>query len=409
MSVNLKSFLAQQNLIYKNGSLHSGDTSLPKIFAKKKTPFYVYNLDLVETRLNELIEAFTRPIHIHYAMKANGNLSLLQFLKNQDVGLDVVSAGEAKWGMKAGFKPSTIVFSGVGKTVEEIEFALAKKIKVLNVESLPELKRIAQIAKRKKTKASVALRLNPDVEAKTHRHITTGAHYNKFGIEESAIPQALEIIKKNQKYLNLVGLTFHIGSQLLDVKPVSEALRKVKPLFQSLRDQGFALKHLSVGGGLGVPYQPHESPPDVSSYGRTISELTKDLDCDLQLEPGRFLVAESGLLITEVQYVKKTSHNEFLILDTGMNHLMRPALYEAHHEILPLQETSQKEVNYEVVGPICESTDVFARSRKMKEAKTGDRLAILNTGAYGFSMSNDFNLREKAPEYILKNGKLLLK
>jgi diaminopimelate decarboxylase len=404
---NLNQFLLRQSLGYRAGKLHVNSVDLSKVSKNVKTPFYLYNLDLVKSRLDELREAFTRPIGVHYAVKANSNRSLLKFLNKEGAGLDVVSSGEARMGIQAGFKPSSIVFSGVGKTVDEIDFAISKKIKAINVESLPELERVAKISSSRRVCAPIALRFNPDVDAKTHRHITTGSHYNKFGIDEGDMTDAVRVLKKNPKHLRLTGLTFHIGSQLLDVAPIKQALRKALNVCKSLRNQGFVLEHLSVGGGLGVPYEPNQNPVDVAAYGQMICKETKDLDLEVLLEPGRFLVAEAGVLVTEVQYVKRTPHHRFLIVDTGMNHLMRPALYEAHHEMIPIVQKSKKKKHvYEVVGPICESTDVLARSRPLSELSSGDRLAILNAGAYGFSMASQFNARPMPEEWVLYRGRL---
>lgn len=395
----------QPTLTYKSNRLYFRRHDLLKIARAKGTPSYVYCFDRVKENLNDLAGAFRGPIHIHYAMKANANAALLSKLrqlnsKNRKVGVDVVSGGEILRALDSGFTGSQIIFSGVGKRQEEVELALYKKILMFNVESPQELERIGQTAKLLKKRADVSFRLNPNVDPKTHPYITTGFKNNKFGMDKSFLPELLKILRRYPSALNLLGLDFHIGSQLIDIKPFLAAAKNVIPIFQDLRSQGFALTHLDIGGGVGIPYKGGTGL-DIKKYGHQIEKLLRPLGCDLILEPGRFLVADAGVLLSQVEYVKKTPHKTFVILNTGMHHLIRPALYGAHHEILPLEKSSRRKIKMDVVGPICESSDFLAQNRVMPELRQGEWVAICDAGAYGYTMVSDYNLQPRPKEIVL--------
>lgn len=363
-------------------------------------PFYLYDLGLLKKRYELLASQFSKKkFAIHYAVKANANLEVLKTLKAQThSGADVVSGGEIKQALRAGFEGKDIIFSGVGKSREEIRLAFETRVKQLNVESLSELKRIGEMAQAHGVTAPVSLRLNPDVNAKTHPYISTGFRENKFGLDVSQIGEAVEIVKAHPS-LQLVGLALHVGSQILDLSSIYEAIAKTVPLFLDLKQKGFALKTFDVGGGVGIAYRSEDKTPDIKGYVREIEKLTESLDCKLCLEPGRFLVGPVGVLLCQVEYIKETPHKNFLIVNTGMHHFMRPALYGGYHEIknLSCHSSGEKKV-YDVVGPICESSDTLGKDRSMHPATEGDWLAIMNTGAYGFSMASHYNCHELPKE-----------
>ncbi len=365
------------------------------------SPAYVYS----KAGLNERVLAFlsqlkalTQTVGVHYAMKANSHPELLKILKAQALGVDVVSGGELKIALENGFSPEKIIFSGVGKTKAEIEFALKTKIKQLNVESLPELERIGSLG----IQAAVVFRLNPNVDAKTHPYISTGFKENKFGIDESQIPEFLACLKKYPT-LELKGISSHIGSQIADLAVISEAIKKMRKLFDSIQEAGFKLSVFDVGGGVGIDYAKDASSDleRIANYGKILSEDLKGLNAEIQMEPGRILVARSAVLLTQVQYIKKTPHKNFVICDSGMNHLMRPALYQAEHRILQAQKKNGSELLADVVGPVCESSDVMGKNRSFVGLSEGDWLAIADTGAYGASMMSDYNAFPRAEEIFI--------
>ncbi len=388
---------------YKKGELFFGGQAVSKLAQKYKTPFYAYDLGAVRARARTLKAHLPKNTLIQYAMKSNSNVHILKLLKKQGLGLDVVSGGELKLGLAAGFKPNQIVFSGVGKTTVELRLALTKKIRSINVESFAELERILLLARQLKTSARVSLRVNPDVSAKTHRHITTGKKTNKFGLSKLELQQTLALLDRNRANLNLIGLTFHLGSQIQSVAPYRAAFGKIKKLVLDLLNEGYPLEHLSVGGGMAIQYST-EKNLDLKTFGQFVRGAFRGLPVRPMCEPGRVLVGEAGILVTEVQYIKNTGSTRFAIVDTGMHHLMRPALYGAFHEIVPLQMKNEKLEVYEVVGPICESTDILGRHRKFAGLRAGDRLAILNAGAYGFVMANRYNTHALPAEVIVRNN-----
>lgn len=386
---------------YRDGFLavDSGEFQVRSLLAGYQRPIYFYNTQDIEKRVQALKTAFDRPVHLHYAVKANAHSEILKTLREIGCGADVVSIGEMQLALNSGFLAEQIVFSGVGKTRGEIRKALELGVGQLNVESPSELARIASIAKELGFSAPVAFRMNPDVNPNTHPYIKTGFRDNKFGMDFSLLSECLEIYETFSSSLDLRGLTMHIGSQLRDLEALCEATEKLRALFDQLVNKGYPLKTLDLGGGLGIDYQNFAGPSEfdfITEYGQRFSKILEGFQGEVHLEPGRILVARSGLLITQVQYIKKTPYKNFAIVDTGMHHLLRPALYQGFHRILPLQEptTSGEFEIYDVVGPICESSDVLGADRLLPRLQEGDFLAIADVGAYGRSMASGYNVHE---------------
>lgn len=389
-----------------------GEITLADIARNRKTPFYVYDLDGMVERL-KLLQKALPSVAIHYAVKANHHREILKAFAQHQVGADVVSKGEFERALECGISGERIVFSGVGKTADEIRFALQNNVKQLNIESIPELERVASIAREMGVRAPVALRMNPDVDANTHPYIRTGFRENKFGLDFSEIEPIVRVLHNNSS-LELRGLTLHIGSQIRETKPFVEAIEKTLRLFESLIKQGFQLSTLDIGGGLGIDYQSGDLKPDeelLNEYASRVRELASRLPQSVRIlcEPGRFIVARFGALVGQIQYIKETPYKTFVILNTGMNHLMRPSLYEAYHRILPLEESGNGESRLvDVVGPICESADVLGHERILPASlKAGDYLAVMDAGAYGAVMASRYNLHELPDEVIVSKGKVL--
>lgn len=407
---------------YRDGHLHIGTQSKNIKIQETLTqpwnrPTYLYDLDDIERRF-EALKSALGPIHhsIHYAMKANSHATILQLLGQLGAGVDTVSGGEIKCALAAGIKPEKIIFSGVAKTVGEIELALKNKIKQINIESPQELERVAQIAQQLGYFADIAFRINPDVNPKTHPYITTGFRENKFGMDIEFIPELLALLQKYPKQLRLRGLTMHIGSLLFDLGVMREAIEKTLAVHDRFVNEGYPLDRLDIGGGLGIRYETDRDEGEfllIQNFGKMIREVLEPLRQkgplpEILLEPGRILVARAGLLISEVQYIKKCSSKTFAILDTGMNHLLRPALYQAKHRVLPLlTEASSKLIEYDVVGPICESSDFLAKNILLPEIKQCDLVAIADVGAYGFAMASHYNSHELPLEVCIRNGKIV--
>lgn len=398
------------SLRYESGELIFGKSvRLPELAQKFPTPFYIYDLDGIEERLKLFRSAFTIPVEPHFAMKANAHPQILRLFQKNGIGADVVSGGEIQNALAAGFAGEKIIFSGVGKTIAEIDLALQSGIRQINVESAQELIRIGERAKALGKIAPVALRMNPDVDAQTHPYITTGFHENKFGLDISQLPELLEICRRYSTSLRLQGLTLHIGSQLLDLAPMRAAIEKVIPIFKDLRAQGHPLTTFDAGGGLGIDYTDMAHAQEdalIHSYGKMVSELLAPLGAQVLLEPGRILVAPFGVLVAEVQYVKTTPHKNFLITNTGIHHLLRPALYQAFHGIYPLENSQLAKKEYDIVGPICESSDIIGKKRLLPEVKQGEALAIADVGAYGFTMATVYNEHQLPLQLIIRQGKV---
>ncbi|TQR30636.1 diaminopimelate decarboxylase [Campylobacter sp. MIT 99-7217] len=378
-----------------------------KLKQQYQTPFYIYDFDEVKQRFFALKEAFkARKAQIFYALKANSNLSLLKMLSELDSGFDCVSKNEIARALKVGAKPYKIIFSGVGKSEDELNFALENNILYINLESYAEMLLLEKIAKNMGKKARISVRVNPNVDAKTHPYISTGLKKDKFGvsIEEA---KKIYLYASKAEFLEPVGVHFHIGSQLLNTAPIAEAASIVANLVKELKALKIELKFFDIGGGLGISYEKNEPEPNLYDYAQGILASLKGLDLSIGLEPGRFLVGKAGVLITSVLYEKQNEDKRFIIVDAAMNDLIRPSLYNAYHEII-LPYSSGEISPCDVVGGICESGDFFAKDRALPSTKQGDIMLIKNAGAYGFSMSSNYNSRNKVCELALENGKIRL-
>lgn len=400
---------------YKNGRLQVGSRTRPldieTIARSHEGPVYVYDLDTVLERITALQNALKEKTHsLHYAMKANGHPEILRCLAKKGAGVDTVSGGEVQKAVSAGISPDKIVFSGVAKTKSEIELALRLRIKQINVESPQELERIAELAAKMGCVADVAFRLNPDVNPQTHPYITTGFRDNKFGMDESFIPALLEIASKNKQHLRVRGLTIHIGSLLFDLNVIREAIEKTIKVHRDIEKRGYVLDRLDIGGGLGIHYETDDESEELSlieSYGKMVLEATRELNVELLTEPGRIIAARAGVLVGEVQYIKTTASKNFAILNTGMHHLLRPALYGAKHRVLPVIQRNDDELIYDVVGPICESSDFLAKDVPLSRLQSGDLVAMADAGAYGFTMASRYNAHELPQEIAVQAGLVL--
>ena len=389
---------------YKSGRLHAEEVAIEKIAKKVGTPCYVYSRATLERHYNAFDRAFKKAPHIVcYSVKANSNIAVLNTFAELGGGFDIVSGGELYRALKAGADPKKIVFSGVGKKEEEIEYAIKSSILMFNVESPQELRAINKVAKRLKKRAGIAIRVNPDVDAKPHPYISTGLKKNKFGISSREAVAEYIFAKKNLKNLDLIGIDCHIGSQLTEVSPFIDALKKVKKLIAKLRKEGIDIKYLDLGGGLGINYEG-EVPPLPSEYGKAITAETGDLGVTLIFEPGRVIAGNSGILVSEVTYTKSNGKHNFTIVDGAMNDLARPSLYNAYHEIKAVKKNSRKKVKMDIVGPICESGDFLAKDRLLQPYNPGELLAVMSAGAYGFTMSSNYNTRRRAAE-VMVDGK----
>ena len=376
--------------------------NLLSLACKTDTPFYLYDLTGLLERLR-FFKTHTAPAHLHYAMKANSHPEILQAFCKEGVGVDVVSGGEIKLALQAGFKSQDIVFSGVGKTEEEITLALKTGILQFNVESLSELKKIAELATSLNKKARVAFRMNPDIDLNTHPYIKTGLREHKFGMEPEQLPRLKEILKQYPSHLKLQGLTLHMGSQIHDLKPLKSGILKIKNLYEEMQKE-FDLKTFDVGGGLGIDYRSQDRNQDltlIKEYGSFLKELSKTVNAQILTEPGRIIAARFACLIGEVQYIKSNSYKNFAILNTGMHHLIRPCLYQAYHQIVQLEKKSGPGRVYDVVGPICESSDVLGKDRVFSGLEEGDFMAILDAGAYGAVMASGYNAQKPPKELVI--------
>lgn len=394
-----------RHFAYKDGVLHAEDVSLDRIADEVGTPLYCYSTATLERHYRVFSEALAAvPSLICFAVKANSNLSVLSTLAKLGAGADVVSGGELKRALAAGIPAERIVFSGIGKTAPEMRAALEVGIHQFNVESLPELELLSDMASSMDRVAPVALRINPDVDARTHEKISTGKAENKFGIPSH---EALQVYGRaaNLSGIEVVGVDVHIGSQLTELGPFREAFERAADLVAKLRNEGHTIKTLDLGGGLGIPYEPGEPPPHPDAYGAMVAEVASEVDCELIFEPGRLIAGNAGVLVSKVIYVKEGDERTFVILDAAMNDLIRPALYDAYHGIEPVAEPSPSDpVNpVDFVGPVCESSDTFARDRQSTPLKAGDLVVIHSAGAYGAVQSNSYNTRALIPEVIVNN------
>jgi diaminopimelate decarboxylase len=380
---------------YQNGQLHCEDVALATLAEQVGTPCYVYSKNAIRENFHTFRKAFADidPL-ICYAVKANSNLSILRLLKEEGSGFDVVSGGELFRLTQIGADPSSVIFSGVGKTVAELKRALEISVLSLNVESMQELETLMALARETGVCPDISLRINPDVESPTHPYISTGLRDHKFGIDLDRIEHIAALLKESET-VRLTGLGFHIGSQILDVKPFMDAFTVLLKVAGELEAQGFEIGHLDLGGGIGIPYQEEEEP-DLSVYANFLAEHRGNRK--ILFEPGRYIVGNTGVFVSTVLYRKTTTEKNFLIVDGAMNDLIRPSLYQAYHEILPLQHKDEDSIVMDVVGPVCETGDFFARDRRLPPLDQGDLLALMNAGAYGFVAASNYNSRPRAPE-----------
>lgn len=399
------------HFLYRDGKLFAEDVSVAEIAAEVGTPFYLYSTATLERHFKLFDDALEDMEHlVCYAMKAASNQAILKTLAACGAGMDVVSGGEYARAKAAGVSGDKIVFSGVGKTVDEIEAALSGGIRQFNVESEPEMEAINMVALRLGVVAPITIRVNPDVDAKTHAKIATGKSENKFGIP---ISRARDVYAHaaSLKGLKIVGIDVHIGSQLTELAPFELAYIKVAELTETLRADGHEIKRLDLGGGLGIPYtRSNEAPPLPVEYGAMIKKTLGHLGCEIEIEPGRLIAGNAGIMVSQVIYVKKGEDREFMIVDAAMNDLIRPAMYEAHHDIVALNEAEAgvEQVSYDIVGPVCESGDTFAKSRVMPPVRAGDMIAFRSAGAYGAVMSSEYNSRPLIPEVLVKDGEFAI-
>jgi diaminopimelate decarboxylase len=391
---------------YRNGVLHAEAVSLVELADAVGTPFYCYSTATLERHYRVFAEAFAgEKALVCYAMKANSNQSVLRTLAKLGAGADVVSGGELKRALAAGIPPERIVFSGVGKTEAELRAALAADILCINVESEPELELLSALASGQGKTARISVRVNPDVDSGSHAKISTGKSENKFGIP---LAQARAVYARAAKLpgIRVTGVDMHIGSQITDLVPLEAAFRLLAEFVQTLRADGHTISHVDFGGGLGIPYHMDgEAPPLPSAYAAMVKRVTHNLGCTLLFEPGRMIVGNAGILVARVIYVKQGEAKKFVIIDAAMNDLIRPTLYEAHHDILPVRAFPKgaPEITADVVGPVCESGDYLALGRNLPEPKAGDLLAIMTAGAYGAVQSGFYNTRALVPEVLVKD------
>jgi diaminopimelate decarboxylase len=395
------------HFVYRNGVMLAEDVDLAEIARAVETPFYCYSTATIERHYRVFREAFAGvQAHICYAMKANSNQAVLATLARLGAGMDVVSGGELRRARAAGVPGARIIFSGVGKTRAEMSLALDEDILCFNVESESELDVLSEIATARGQIARIALRVNPDVDARTHAKISTGKSENKFGIPISI---AREVYARARRLPGILvtGVDMHIGSQIVDLQPFDDAFALLAEFVRTLRADGHAIDHVDLGGGLGIPYRTDNEPPPLPDrYAGIVRRRTAALDCDLFLEPGRLIVGNAGILVTSVIYVKRGADRNFIIVDAAMNDLIRPTLYEAHHDILPLREAAMDapRIVADVVGPVCESGDYLALEREMAEPRAGDLLAVMTAGAYGAVQAGTYNSRLLIPEVMVKGA-----
>jgi diaminopimelate decarboxylase len=390
---------------YKDRQLYCEEVPIAEIARDVGTPFYLYSYHTLVRHFTVFNQAFDRMPHlVCYSAKANSNIALIRLFAGLGGGVDVVSGGELYRALKGGADPGKIVFSGVGKREDEIEYALESGILMFNVESSQELQTINAVAGRIKKKAPIAIRVNPDIDPKTHPYISTGLKKNKFGIDIHMAQKAYQVASELPN-VQIVGIDCHIGSQLVEVEPVVEALRKLKRLIEELKKGGMGIHYLDLGGGLGITYEDEE-PPQPVDYASNILEELKGFDCTLILEPGRVIVGNAGILVTKVLYTKENEAKKFVIVDAGMNDLVRPSYYGSYHQILPVRQESREEIVADVVGPLCESSDFLAKDRKVQRLQSGELVAVMSAGAYGFSMSTNYNSRRRVAEVLVRGSQM---
>ena len=387
---------------YRKNELFCEDVPIQSIIEKVGTPFYLYSARTLLNHYRAYDSAFASVPHIiAFAMKANANLAVLRLFAREGGGADIVSGGELYRALAAGVDPQRIIFAGVGKKADEIRYALSSNILMFNVESSQELQKIDAVAGEMRRIARVAIRVNPNVDPKTHPYISTGMKKHKFGV---SIDKALEEFKiaASLKHIEVVGIHKHIGSQLTEISPFADALKRLLALVEELRKMDIDIRYVNIGGGLGITYD-HEAPPQPKDLAKVVAPMIKDLKCVLIIEPGRTLVGNAGILVTKTLYIKEGEEKKFVIVDAAMNDLLRPSLYDAFHQIQPVIHHKRKTIKVDIVGPICESSDFLAKDREIEECRPGESLAVMSAGAYGFAMASNYNARPRVPE-IMVNG-----
>ncbi len=396
---------------YRDGVLHAEAVNLSALAQAVGTPFYCYSTATLERHYRVFAEAFAdRPALVCYAMKANSNQAVIRTLARLGAGADVVSEGELRRALAAGVPPQKIMFSGIGKTAQELAAAVDEGILCVNVESEPELDLLAEIAAQKGARANISLRVNPDVDPRTHAKIATGKAENKFGIPISRA-RAVYRHAATLPSLRVTGVDMHIGSQITELEPFHDAFVLLTEFVRTLRADGHRIEHVDLGGGLGIPYHDDNTPPpDPQAYAEVVKRATRDLDCTLIFEPGRLLVGNAGILLTRVLYVKQGEAKTFVIVDAGMNDLIRPTLYEAYHEVMPVAEpgAAAPRIVADIVGPVCESGDFLALDRDIPAPRPGDLLAVMTAGAYGAVQAGTYNTRALVPEVLVRGAEWAL-
>lgn len=397
--------MSRKLFYYKGIDLVFGAKSflLSKYLNNYKQPVLLYDAELIKERIN-WVQSWSGLGRLHYAMKANFNIEILKIFKDMNCGLDVVSLGEIRQALKVGFTPKDIIFSGVAKSQSELAWSIENEIYQINIESLSELQKIINISKKLNKTVSVGLRVNPEIDAETHPSISTALKDSKFGLDMEIAKEAIQLIS-TEPLVQLKAISFHLGSQILNIKVYEKALKILKPFFKLAQKSCPELERFDLGGGLGIDYKNSDLDLDQqrwAGFQELLSKELKDFNAFVLLELGRFLVARSGVLLSKIEVIKKNSYNKkFLILDVGMSHLIRPALYQAYHEIVPIKLKSGSQAVYEIVGPICESTDVLSTQKKMTYVEENDFVAICDVGAYGSSMASSYNLREPMLEVVV--------
>ncbi|MDD3844900.1 MAG: diaminopimelate decarboxylase [Syntrophorhabdaceae bacterium] len=392
---------------YRNGELFCEDVPVKAVARRVGTPFYLYSHGTFERHFRIFDGAFGETPHmVCYSLKANPNGALLRTVAKLDGGADIVSGGELYRALEAGIPAKRIVYSGVGKSAEDLRYAIDAGIRMINIESEGELTALKKLSRKMKKRVPVSIRVNPEIDPKTHPYITTGLKKNKFGVLWGEAVRLYREIAA-EEYLAPVGISSHIGSQILELGPFIEAVTSLRTMILELKGQGIAVEMLDIGGGLGITYKD-EVPPDPAEYARVVRENLGDMDVTLVLEPGRVIVGNSGIFVTKMLYVKVTAGKTFYIVDGAMNDLVRPSLYNAYHKILPVEEHTGKTVVVDLVGPICESGDFFAKDRELADLKEGDLLAVRGAGAYGFAMSSNYNSRRRTAEVLVRGGEFFV-
>ena len=396
---------------YKNNLLvlKQGSALIPvqEIVKNRATPFYLYDIHNLKEWYRFFLQATDHRLKVFFSMKSNNNKWILKAFQKEGSGVDVVSGGEARRAQEVGFKPQDIIFSGVGKSLLELEEAVDRGFFQINVESLEELKRLIEICKKKNKPCRIGLRINPNVDFSAHPYIKTGLRGHKFGFEEEELPLVLKCIRSHN-LVQLQGLSMHLGSQIFDLDPLFQAIEHLKKLYETLKKEQYPLKVLDIGGGLAVNYQKADFEGEkkrIEDFGQGLQSLLKDFEEIVITEPGRLLTARFGILCAKIEYIKTSSKKQFVILNSGMNHFLRPALYGAKHRILPLKKSMASQQIYDVVGPICETGDWLAKDCSLPGLKSGDWLAIADTGAYGFVMASQYNLQPEVQEIAFDKGK----